>query len=58
MFKATEEKKVNDEKEKNTGEEVRRRSLEFFAEIRKRNPEENLHNEAKICDFLCLLGVS
>ena len=48
MFKATEEKKVNDEKEKNTGVEVRGRSLEFFAETRKRNPEENLRNEAKI----------
>ena len=39
--KTTEEKKTNDEKEKNTGEEVRRRSLETFAETRKRNLEEN-----------------
>ena len=39
--KVTEEKKTNDVKEKSTGEEVRRRSLETFAETRKRNLEEN-----------------
>ena len=39
--KAKEEKKTNDVKEKSTGEEIRRRSLETFAETRKRNLEEN-----------------
>ena len=39
--KATEEEKTNNVKEKSTGEEVRRRSLETFAETRKGNLEEN-----------------
>ena len=39
--KATEERNTNDEKEKNTGEEVRRRSLETFGKTRKINLEEN-----------------
>ena len=45
--KATEEKKTNDEKEKSTGEEVRRRSLETFAETHKRNLEENPASSTK-----------
>ena len=39
--KATEEKKTNDVKEKSTGEDIRQRSLETFAETHKRNLEEN-----------------
>ena len=39
--KATEGKKTNDEQEKSTGGQVRRRSLETFAETRKRNLEKN-----------------
>ena len=39
--KATGEMKTNDEKEKNTGEGVRRRSLKTFAETSKRIFEEN-----------------
>ena len=39
--KATEERNTNDEKEKNAGEEVRQRSLETFAKVRKTNLEEN-----------------
>lgn len=37
--KATEGKKTNDEQEKSTGGQVRRRCLETFAETRKRNLE-------------------
>ena len=39
--KAPEEKNTNDEKEKSTREEVRRRSLRTFTETRERNLEEN-----------------
>ena len=39
--KATGEMKTNDEKEKNTGEEVKRRSLKTFADTSKRILEEN-----------------
>ena len=39
--KVAEYNKTNDEKEKSTGEEVRRRSLKTFAGTQKRNPDEN-----------------
>ena len=41
-IKKQQEKKTNDKIEKNTGEEIRRRSQKTFAETSKRNLEENL----------------